>query len=472
MSTTLASSKSWTSPGLAVALTLTTCLSGCTGNWQKQWPTHVTPAVEVPAPDPTLPPLSIDREWWKAFRDESLNRLVADALANNLDLAKAATNVAEARANVGVANAMSSPRADALGNASSSRRQLSVGNQDLNRTTTSATGGVGVSWEIDLWGRIRQMNKAALARLAASEHTRNAITLSISTTVVETYFQLIALDTNLRIIQDTERNLSSASALEKRRWKADIGTEMAFNQSLAELAAVEARIPDIEAAIEHAQLALAILIGRSPRQMNEPLLRAGVFPRLPEVPNEFDSGLLLRRPDVASAEQLLAATHADVNAVHAERFPRLNLALLAGLIASSSSAISGFPVFGDLSAGVSAPIYDGGSLQSKVDAATARKDEAIAQYRHTVALAFRDVYAAMVDRDAGDRQVDAAVKAVKIRKQALALTERSYDAGRSSKFEVLAETIEFLNAQTARTDAQLSQYVARAEFFKAIGGGF
>jgi len=139
------------------------------------------------------------------------------------------------------------------------------------------------------------MNKAALARLAASEHTRNAITLSISTTVVETYFQLIALDTNLRIIQDTERNLSSASALEKRRWKADIGTEMAYNQSLAELAAVEARIPDIEAAIEHAQLALAILIGRSPRQMNEPLLRAGVFPALPEVPNEFDSGLLLRR---------------------------------------------------------------------------------------------------------------------------------------------------------------------------------
>ncbi|UVJ43623.1 efflux transporter outer membrane subunit [Pseudomonas sp. LS1212] len=472
MNAVIANRELRTTLALVGMLALMTCISGCATPWQKKWPTHETQVVDLPAPSPTLAPLSIDREWWTVFGDPTLNGLVADALVNNLDLAKAAANVAEARANAGAAKAMLSPRADAVGKASATRRQLSVVGEDLNHTTTFATGGVGVSWEIDLWGRIRQLNEASLARLAASEHTRNATVLSISSAVVETYFQLLALDANLRITQDAERNLSEVADLERRRWEADVGTELAYSQSLAEFASVKTRIPSIEAAIVRTQLALAILVGRTPRQMTAPLARSGALPSLPDIPSEFDSTLLLRRPDVASAEQMLAAANADVNAARAERLPRLNLALLAGLIASSSSAISGFPLYADLSSGVSAPIYDAGLLQSKVEAAVARKDKAIAHYRYTVALAFRDVYAAMIDRDAGDRQVGAAVKVVKIRKQALKLTEKSYEAGRSSKFEVLSETIDILNAQTALTDARLNQFIASSEFFKAIGGGF
>jgi len=471
MDALIANKKMRTPLRLVVALAMIAGLSGCALPWQKQWPKHETPTVDVPATPTTLAPLSVDREWWKAFGDATLNDLVADALVNNLDLAKAAATVAEARANAGAANAMLSPRADALANTSASRRQLSVASQDLNHSTASTTAGVGISWEIDLWGRIRQLNEASLARLAASEHTRNATVLSISSAVVETYFQLVALDTNLRITQDAERNLIQVSDLEKRRWKADIGTELAYSQSLAELAAVETRIPDIEAAIARTQLALAILVGRTPRQIAEPLARSAAFAALADMPSEFDSALLLRRPDVASAEQMLAAANADINATRAERFPRLNLALLTGLIASSSSAISGVPLYGDLSAGISAPIYDAGLVQSKVDAATARKDNAVAHYRYTVALAFRDVHTAMINRVAGDREVGAALNGLATRKQALALTERSYVAGRSSKYEVLSETIDVLNAQTALTDARLIQFTARVEFFKAIGGG-
>lgn len=410
MDALIANRQSRTPPRLAVLLTLITCLSGCAIPWQKQWPTHKTPVLELPAQAPTLKLLSVDREWWKAFHDATLNDLVADALVNNADLAKAAANVSEARANVGAAQAMLSPRADALGKASVTKRQPSGASDDFNRTTTSVTGGVGLNWEIDLWGRIRQLNEASLARLTASEHTRNATVLSISSAVVETYFQLLALDTNLRITKDAERNLAEIAELEKRRWRADVGTELAYSQSLAELASVEARIPSIEAAIVHTQLALAILLGRTPRQMTEPLARSDSLPTLTDMPNEFDSTLLLRRPDVASAEQMLAAANADVNAARAEHLPRLNLELLAGLIASSSSAISGFPLYADLGAGMSAPIYDAGLLQSKVDAAEARKNKAIAHYRYTVGLAFRDVYVAMIDRDTSDRQVAAAIK--------------------------------------------------------------
>lgn len=421
-----------------------------------------------------MAPLSIDRQWWQAFGDPDLDRLVEDALANNLDLAKAAANIDEARANAGVARALLSPRVDALGKASATKRQLSIGgtSEDLDKTTTTTAAGLGVSWEIDLWGRIRQSHEAALARLAASEHTRNATVLSVSSAVVESYFQLLALDNKLRITRDAQRNLKTVSDLELRRWKADVGTEFAYRQSLAELASTEARLPDLELAIAKTELALHILAGRSPRRLSEPVARIAVMPTLPAVPGEFDTALLLRRPDVASAEQMLVAANADVNAARAEQRPRLTLSLLAGLIASSSSAISGFPLYADLSAGLTAPIYDAGLLQSKADAAEARKAKALAHYRYTVSLAFRDTYEAMILRESSDRQYLSIQNEVDIRKKSLVLAEKSYEAGRTSKFEVLSEMIKVLNTQLALTDARQNQLLARSQFYKALGGGF
>lgn len=455
----------------ALALVGSFSLSGCASLWPAPWPAHETPKMDLPVAT-VMTPLSIDRQWWTVFADPDLNSLVADALVNNLDLAKAAANIAEASANAGSAKALLSPRLDALAKAGATQRQLSIGSEDLNKLTSSAAVGLGGSWEIDLWGRIAQMNEAALARLAASEHTRNATALSISSAVVESYFQLLALDVNLRITQDAQRNLASVANLEFRRWKADVGTEFAYRQSLAELASTEARIPGIELAIARTKLALSILAGRSPRQMTEPLARNHKLPTLPERPREFDTALLLRRPDIASAEQMLVAANADVNAARAEQRPRLNLSLLVGLIATSSSAISGFPLYADLTAGLSAPIYDAGLLQSKVEAAEARKEKAIAHYRYTVSVAFREVYEAMVRRESSDREVISTEKAVAIRKQSLVLAEKSYDAGRSSKFEVLSETIKVLNAQLTLTDARQNQFIASSQFYRAIGGGF
>lgn len=435
------------------------------------WPAHETPAIDAPAP--TFKPLSIDRQWWKAFGDPVLDRLVDEALANNLDLAKAAANIEEAKANAGVARALLSPRLDGIAKVGATQRQLTfaVTESEINQISTSAAVGAAVNWEIDLWGRIRQMNDAALARLAASEHTRNASTLSISSAVVETYVQLRSYDIKLALTKDAVRDLKYVANLEYRRWKAEAGTELAYRQSLAEFSSTEARIPGIESAIAKTELALHILVGRSPRQMAEHLARGDKL-KLPDTPHEFDSALLLRRPDVASAEQMLVAAHADVNATRAERYPRLNLSLLAGLIASSSKLITGFPLFWDASAGLSGPIYDAGLVQSKVDGAEARKERAIAQYRYVAAIAFRETYEAMVLRESSDKQFISSETEVSTRKKSLSLTNKSYDAGRSSKFEVLSEKIKVLNAELALTDARNNQLVARSQYYKALGGGF
>ena len=450
-----------------LALSTLLAMTGCS----VIWPAYEAPQIDLPPA--ALKPQSIDSQWWKAFGDPVLDQLVQDALVYNFDLAKAAANVEEARANAGAARALLSPRVDGVANAGASQRQLNLATseENINKATASASVGAAVSWEIDLWGRIRLTNDAALARLAASEHTRNATALSISSAVVDTYLQLRMLDAKLVTTRDAASNLKYATNLEFRRWKAEAGTEMAYRQSLAEQISTEARIPGLISAITKTELAVQLLVGRSPRQMPEPLVRS-IQPKVPEMPREFDSALLLRRPDVASAEQMLVAAHADVNAARAERYPRLNLSLLAGLIASSSGAITGFPLFWDASAALSGPIYDAGLVQSKAEGAEARRERAVAHYRYTVSLAFRETYEAMMLADTSDSQFASSSAEVATRKKSLVLMQKSYDVGRSSKFEVLSESIKVLNAELSLADARQNQLVARSQYFKALGGGF
>jgi multidrug efflux system outer membrane protein len=160
--------------GLLISSTLS--LAGCS----VIWPAYETPAIDLPAA--ALKPMSIDRQWWKAFGDPVLDQLVDEALINNQDLAKAAANIEEARANAGAARALLSPRVDGVAKLGATQRQLTyaITESEINKTNASGAIGAAVNWEIDLWGRIRQMNDAALARLTASEHTRNATALSIS----------------------------------------------------------------------------------------------------------------------------------------------------------------------------------------------------------------------------------------------------------------------------------------------------
>lgn len=452
----------------ALPYLLLTCLAACAPLGSK----YQTPAVEVPPPPAVS--VVIDREWWKAFGDPVLDELVKEALANNFDLAKAAANIEEARANLGSARAMLSPRLDGLAKADISHKQLNFATtsiDDFNKTTSSAGIGVAASWEVDLWGRIKEMNDAALARLSASEHTRNAATLSISGAVVDTWFQLRATLAKLEITRKAAENLKAASNLEYRRWKVGTGSELAYRQSVAEQASTEARIPVLEGSAAKAEYALQLLLGRSPRGMAQALPRGNVF-KLPEPPRVIDSTVLLRRPDIASAEQLLAAAHADVNSARAEHYPRLTLSFLAGILTTTAKAVTGAPLFWDLAAGMSGPIFDGGLIDSKVDAAEARRQFAIANYRYTISLAFRETYEAMTLLETGDRQFKSSEEEVATRRKSLALNEKSYEAGRSSKFEVLSEMVKVLNSELSLVDARFNQMSSRSQYYKALGGGF
>lgn len=450
-------------------LTVVLALAG--GGCSNLWPQYERPAVELPAPP--FRPVAIDRQWWRAFEDPALNALVDEALANNWDLAKAAANVAEARAAVAGAHALLLPRIDGGAKASSTRRQLTIGpsEKEFDKPVSTGSFGIAASWEIDLWDRIAQMNDAALARLSASEHARDAATLSIATLVVDAWLQLRALDFKQELTREAVASLKMVSDLEYRRWRAGVGTELAYSQSLAEFAATEARLPVLDTGIANTEMALKLLVGRSPRVMADQLGRGGTL-TVPEPPREIDSTLLLRRPDVASAELLLVAAHADVNSARAEFYPRLTLSALVGFVASTSNAISGMPLFWDMGAGLAGPIFDGGLVQSKVDAAEARRQAALAHYRYVVSAAFRDAQLALVLLGTSDRQLGSVTQEVATRQRAKVLAEKSYDAGRTSKFEVLSETVRVLNSQLFLVDSKYYQHASRALYYKSLGGGF
>jgi hypothetical protein len=199
-------------------------------------------------------------------------------------LPRRAANVAEAKAAVATAKSLLSPRVDGVINASSSQRQFTLGKSEKEFDDVVSAGAIGaaINWEIDLWDRIRQMNDAALARFAATEHARNATTLSISTLVADTWFQLRVLDAKLLVTRAASVNLKSVSDLEFRRWKAEVGTEMAYIQSLAEFKATEARLPAFEEAIYRTELALKLLVGRSPRAIGGPVPRPSLQKRMGE----------------------------------------------------------------------------------------------------------------------------------------------------------------------------------------------
>lgn len=455
----------------AAAIGVAACLlAGCAGPVQ----TYVSPTLDLP-PEPSAAEVPVlQADWWRAFNDPVLNAWVDEALARNWDVLKASTQVAEAQAGLQSAQALNSPRLDAVAESGVSQRRvgLSSREQEFNQQIRSASVGVALSWEWDLWGRVEQLNTAAQARAESAEQLRQATNLSVAAWVSQTYFQWRTLQDKWRIAQSAQQQLDRVSELERRRWKAGLGTELAYRQSLAEAASVRAQVTPLEAGIAQTGLALQALVGRSPRELTPQLPESLVGPvSLPALPSVVDTRVLLRRPDVAAAERAVQAEHANWNVSQAQRYPRVSLNLVGGLLASSSALISGLPLSFEATAGAAAPLFDAGALEAQSAAAMARRDRAVVQYRQTVMQAHREVHEVVVQHHSSDRHVLALEQELALRQQALALAQRSYEAGRTSQYEVLSETVKVLQVQWALSDARQSQWVARSQFFKAMGGG-
>ena len=437
------------------------------------------PAVELPeAWKETAPRFAENGRWWRIYDDALLDAVLDEALSRNGDLLVAAARVDESRALLGEANSFFWPSVDAQ--ASASRQQIST------RTATAFPGipteysnnraTLNVSYELDLFGRLRANSAAARAELEASEASREAVRLALAAQVAKSYFAVRSFDEQVSL---TRRNVAlreEALGLQRKRFQGGVISEYELRQLEAEAASVRAQLPPLEREREREEVALSVLLGRTPQQVFESQVKIreafDETPGPPVVPSGVPSELLLRRPDLVEAERQLAAANARVAVARAEMFPSISLTAFYG---SESAALANLFAGGaaatwQVAAGLTQPIFQGGRLAARRDAADARERAVLAQYLQTIRSAFGEVRAALIVQARAKESYDAESAREAALTQTLRLARLRYQNGVASQLDVLDAERGLLAAQIARVEALRAHRAAVADLFRALGG--
>ena len=459
-----------------VSAALAVLLTGCTLG-----PAYERPAAELPAAWTGTPAQGVKapgERWWTLYGDPALDRLVEEALTHNQDLALAVARVDEVRARARVADSLFWPAVDAQfqrdRTRNSERSSFPLPPNAIENNNYRAQ--LNVSYEVDLWGRLRSASNAARADLLATEAARETVRITLATEVVRAYYTLVAFDEQLAATRRSLALHSEGLTLQNVRHKAGLINDFTLRQLEAEVARAQAQLPALEANRTAQELAFAVLLGRSPRAIMEgSVARRDTQgePAAPVVPEGLPSDLLLRRPDVVQAEQSLIAANARISEARALLFPRIGLSgYYGGESVSLGDLFTGPARIWQLAFGLAQPIFQGGRLFAEVDAVKARERQAVAHYQKTLQEAFREV------RQALNTQVKAreAFDAESVRTLALAdaarLSRIRYVNGLISQLEVIDADRNLLQAELNRSDALRVQRAAIADLVKALGGGW
>jgi multidrug efflux system outer membrane protein len=448
-------------------------LAGCSVQ-----PKYERPAIELPqAWTESAPRFAEDGRWWRIYQDPELEKVVEEALAGNADLLVAAARVDEARALLGEAESFLWPSVDAQG--SVSRQQISqrtaTSFPGVPREFSSYRGTLNVSYELDIFGRLRSSARAARAELAANEASREAVRLALAAVVTKSYFALRSFDEQVALTRETLSLRENALRLQRRRREAGVIGDYDLYQLEAETAAARAQLPGLEQAREREEAALQVLLGRSPRQMfDSAVARKAAYEERPEataVPSDMPSELLLRRPDLVEAERRLAAANARIAAARAELFPSIALtAALGSESAALSNLFSGPAMLWSVAAAVSQPIFAGGRLEARTAAAEARERALVAQYQQAVRTAFSEVRSALIGQSRSRESYDAESARAAALAETLRLARLRYDNGIASQLDVIDAERGLLAARIARIEALRAHRAAVADLFRALGG--
>ncbi len=408
--------------------------------------------------------------WWELLHDEELRKLVEIALKENKDLRRAAASVEEYQARLYVARMEFAPTVSA-----------SVLNP------MAKTGGFGpagfptpfnkyadttLSWELDIWGRVRRTNEAARAQLLAQEENKRAVILELVSGVAEAYFDLRQLDLQQEIAAQTLGAWEEAVKIAQARLRQGLISRLDADQFEAERAGAAARVAELERAKVQKENQLSLLLGRNPGAI--PRGRSLTDQEVPlSVPAGLPSDLLQRRPDIVVAEQDLHAATARIGVAQAERFPKLTLTGLLGVASPQlSNLLTGGSQFGAAGLGLAGPIFSAQTLGFEKQAAEAQAKQALASYEKSVLTAFKEVDDALVAIKTSREQVEAQEAQVAALRSALNLAEKRYKGGLAGYLDVLVARRNLFDSELALTSTRRLRLVAVVQVYKALGGGW
>jgi len=412
------------------------------------------------------PIVQLSEHWWEDFNDPQLNQLQQQLFSNNLNLLQALYRLQQLEALQKISGASHSPQLNLNGSLSRDQSPAITG----ETTATTTRFSIAAGYEIDLWNKLRDKNKAAELRLRAGESDVQALLLSLSAQLTEQYFVAVGQRAHLQLLkQQTSRKADFLQTVTER-YRAGLSTATEVYQAQQNLAIIETQIPGYQTALAQAENGIALLLGQLPRTT---LITRD---ELPQLNNVVDIGLpadlLARRPDVAAAFLQLQAADHELAAALAEKLPAINISATLGRSATRLAAGDIEGTFWNLLLGVTQPLIDGGRRQAETERQQAIRAEKLAAYQQTLLTAFQEVETSLVAESNSIETATRLERQRQINQKSLQLTQNNYLYGLTDSRDLLLSQMAQLDILSQQLSNQRQQISQRITLARALGGSW
>jgi outer membrane protein, multidrug efflux system len=445
---------------IAVVLIVT----GCSLQPEYRRPPAITPGQWKNEPGKTVAETNqIVSQWWNQFGNPELDRLMREALANNLDLTASRQRIGQFRGLAKIAGAPLFPALSAGGS-----YQFNEGNRSGNSINTWQ-GGWNLSYEVDLWGGIRAGRDSAIGLLDKARFSYDALRLTVMGDVAQSFFAIVGLKDRKRIAENNLDNIDNVLNIIVERFDAGAISALDVAQQQTERANAAASVALLDQQIAQSENAFAVLLGRPP-QLFKVVENSLENTQIPKANSSQPQTLLDRRPDIRSAEVELISAHADIGQARAAFYPRLQLGADNIFTAAALSQPAGIAVA--LAASLTAPIFQGGRLEGELERTLARRTELLEIYRKILLIAYQEVEDALALGGQSARRREQLLVAVESAEKAYGLALERYLAGATDFQTLLIVQRSLFNAQDSEVQAHIDVLTAAVLLFKSLGGGW
>ena len=420
----------------------------------------------------------VDMRWWDSFGDTQLSALVREAQTRNFDLQMAASRLEQSRAMRRQVAADTLPAVDGSAGYSRSRNSQRGLNDPSGKAGKQAfnlwNGGLGISWEADLWGRVKRSVEVADASVQMAEEDRHAVQLLVIVQTAQDYIELRSTQQGLAVIEQNLHIAQRSLELTRLQLKEGVATDLEVSEAAAQVAEIQARLAPLQQHSAQLINALSLLLAREPRALQAQLSTPANVPSYAAtVPIGLPSELAERRPDIRRAQAQLHAATAAIGVAEADFYPRITLSGNMGFQALQLSDLGSWGsrsfAFGP---GLSVPLFEGGRLKGALQLQEGRQQEAGIGFQKTVLRAWHEVDDALVAYQANQRRRDSLLQAVAHNQRALDSVHQQYTQGTVDFLNVLTVQNALLANQAALVDSTAQVSLSLVDLYGALGGGW
>ena len=410
------------------------------------------------------------KQWWKHYQDAKLNELVELSLKNNTNIALATARIEEADASMREVGASLFPQVNVSADATRSKvTELGPFPTFSSPIRNNYSFGLATSYEIDFWGKIRRAKESAAANALATRYAKETVALSLVGLVASNYLQLRGLEAQIVVTKSNLLSRIAALKLNQRRMAGGVASSLEVSQAEVSVSNLEAQLIELNRLRAISLHQLAVLTGVLDLQLDAADLRILTVSPIP--PAGLPSALLENRPDIRQAEQNLVAENAKIGIAKAAMYPSISL---TGIFGGESLELGDILKTGariwTLGLGLDLPIFDSGRREARLEQATARQKQALAQYQTAIQNAFKEVNDALVTRRLNAEREQALLASESSAKKALTVAENRYKSGYSAYLEVLDAQRVHNEASLNTVQAKQASFLATVELFKVLGG--